>query len=169
MSKFIKIAIFALFTIVLVLPFAVSADRYGIDATATKAGLNKSLSSDSIPALVGRVVQVALSFVGILFFLLTLYAGFNWMLARGNSEAVEKSKTTLEHAVIGLLIVAASYAISSFVFSSLTGGETNSNTTTANSTSDLDVCCIYKDGTKKVVKFPVCNSTGETMSVAPCQ
>jgi hypothetical protein len=72
-----------------------------------------------------------LMFVGTIFFLLVLYAGLTWMTAGGGSEKVMKAKTMLETAVIGLLIVAASYAISTYVFERLTAVPEETATTTA--------------------------------------
>jgi TRAP-type C4-dicarboxylate transport system permease small subunit len=53
------------------------------------------------------------------FFGLTLYAGLRWMTAQGNEEMVTKSKEILKAAIIGLVIVTASYALTKFIFSQL--------------------------------------------------
>ncbi len=112
----------------LLFPVVVLAnDAYGIDATqqATGGALPSTVANEStIPGVIGKVVSVALSFIGIIFFLLILYAGFTWMIARGNAESVTKAKDTMEAAAVGLVLVLAAYAISSFVFTSLgaTGG-----------------------------------------------
>lgn len=101
------------------------ADSYGLDKAAGQAGLKQGIAGGtSVESVVGSVVSVALSMIGIIFFLLILYAGFNWMIARGNTEAVEKSKSIIEGAVIGLIIVMAAYAITNFVFKSLDQGVT---------------------------------------------
>ena len=114
----------------------VYAYDYGIDATqqATKGALPNTIvgvsaGSNVIPELVGRVVQIALSLFGIIFFLIILYAGFNWMTAQGNSEKIDQSKSSLQNAAIGLIVVLGAYAITSFVFSSLssTGGDVSAN------------------------------------------
>ena len=82
----------------------------------------KVVSANAIPELIGSIVGAALSFLGAIFFLLILYAGFLWMTAFGSSEKADKAKSILEHAAVGLVIVLAAYAISRFVFSSLHGG-----------------------------------------------
>ncbi|MFH0891814.1 MAG: hypothetical protein V1867_03470 [Candidatus Falkowbacteria bacterium] len=80
--------------------------------------------SDADPAvLIGKVVQAALSFVGVVFLILMIYAGYTWMLARGNEQQVDKAKNLITAAVIGLIIVLAAYAISYFVLSQI-GAET---------------------------------------------
>jgi hypothetical protein len=48
-----------------------------------------------------------------------MYAGYLWMTARGNEQRLEKAKDTLTAAIIGLIIIAAAYAISYFVMSKI--------------------------------------------------
>jgi len=74
-----------------------------------------------ISSMIVRVIQIALDFVGVIFLILMVYAGFLWMMARGNEQRIEKSKTLIEAAVIGLVIVLASYGISVFVIERITG------------------------------------------------
>ncbi len=96
-------------------------DKYGLDKTANKTKLpTLGISKQTPETLANTIVTTVLMFVGTIFFLLVLYAGLSWMTAGGSSEKVNKAKMMLETAVIGLLIVAASYAISIFVFERLT-------------------------------------------------
>jgi len=80
--------------------------------------------SDADPAvLIGKIVQAALSFLGIIFFILMIYGGYLWMLARGNEQQVDKAKNLITAAIIGLIIVLSAYAISYFILSEI-GAET---------------------------------------------
>lgn len=74
----------------------------------------------NVPQAIGRIVGAVLAFVGTLFFILIIYSGFTWMLARGNESEVQKAKDMLESAVIGLIIVLAAYAITTYVGTSIT-------------------------------------------------
>lgn len=133
MTAFKKIFLI-LAAIGVILPsFAFAA--FGLEGASQGTGLIKAGQTvdakTEIPNLIGNIVAVALSFVGAIFFLLILYAGFLWMTAFGSSEKVDKAKDILQHAMAGLLIVLAAYAISKFVFSALTsatGGSSNSTT-----------------------------------------
>ncbi len=87
----------------------------GLDATASATGLKKG----DIPGLVGIIIKALLGLVGIIFFGLLLYGGFIWMKARGNEKEVEKAKGVITDAIIGIVIVAAAYAISSFIIQTL--------------------------------------------------
>ena len=81
------------------------------------AGFDTNLETPE--PFISVIIKTALSFLGVLFLILMIYGGFLWMTARGNEEQVTKSKNLIIAAVIGLVIVLASYAISSFVVSSL--------------------------------------------------
>jgi hypothetical protein len=92
----------------------------GLDATAGKIDAYKSQVSDTsarttILNRVGGIVGLILSFVGVIFLVLTVYAGLMWMTAQGNSAKVEKAKDLLINAVIGLIIVSAAYSLTLFV------------------------------------------------------
>jgi len=69
-----------------------------------------------ISNIVGAGVEAVLALIGVVFLILMIYAGYNWMTARGEEEKVEKAKDTITRAFIGLIIVVGAYAIWSFVF-----------------------------------------------------
>lgn len=98
----------------------VLADNYGLRATA---GAAKLISSRSVPEIAGQIIGAALSLVGVLFFILMIYSGITWMVARGNEEQSKQALRTIIAAIIGLIIVLSSYAITTFVFESIYGGE----------------------------------------------
>ena len=62
-----------------------------------------------------RIINYLLSFVGLIFFLLLIYAGYLWMDARGNNEQVEKAKKMTREVVIGLIIIILARLITEFV------------------------------------------------------
>lgn len=93
----------------------------GPTAAASKAG-NENLKSklpSTLPDIIGQAIGAVLAFVGVIFFILTLYGGFTWMLAHGKEEYTRKAKDTIFGAAIGLLIVLGSYAITQFVIEAL--------------------------------------------------
>lgn len=118
-----KIILASFFSVMLLTPALVFADSFGIDEAAKTGGLKEvSLSQKSVPEVIGDIVGVVLSLLGVVFFLLILYAGIMWMTAFGVAEKAEKSKEILIQASVGLIIVLSAYAISSFVFSRLGAG-----------------------------------------------
>lgn len=88
----------------------------GLNNTANRAGYPEKLNTTP-ENLVVQGINLVLSFVGVLFLILTIVSGFRWMTARGNETEVEKAKTTLTRSVIGLIIVFGAYAISYFIVS----------------------------------------------------
>lgn len=124
MKRFANIFLF-LAIIGMAVPFFVFAQGYGLpDAAAGTQliGANSGVNATkALPELIGTVVGTVLSFVGVIFFLLILYAGIMWMTAFGNDQKVEKSKEIIISAAIGLVIVLAAYAISRFIFGALAG------------------------------------------------
>jgi len=69
--------------------------------------------------IVGSIIQVALSLVGVIFLALMVYGGYLWMTDRGNSSQVEKAKGLISAAIIGLIIVLGAYAITYFVVNTI--------------------------------------------------
>lgn len=92
-----------------------AAQTIGGKAGYTTAGVNDLTLSQQV----GKIISVALSFVGTLFFALTVYAGFLWMTASGNEEQVAKAQNIIKMAVIGMIITLAAYGITKFTVSSV--------------------------------------------------
>ncbi len=88
--------------------------QFGLDDTA---GEVDGIGDVELPVLIGRIINVALGLVGTIFFILTVYAGFLWMTARGNDAQVKTAKGVLSSAILGLIIVGLAYAITSFIVS----------------------------------------------------
>jgi membrane-anchored protein YejM (alkaline phosphatase superfamily) len=93
-----------------------ASGNYGLNDTANAARLTVTETPTEIA---GRIIGAALSLVGVLFFILMLYAGIEWMVARGNTEQSQRALRTIIAAIIGLVIILASYAITSFIFESV--------------------------------------------------
>ncbi|MFA4831110.1 MAG: hypothetical protein WC862_03535 [Patescibacteria group bacterium] len=111
-----------IFSFVFFVPLtATFAGDYGLSETATAAGLIPKYQG-SMMVLAGNVIGAGLSMIGVLFFVLMVYAGILWMTARGNEEHTKKALNTIIAASIGMVIVLASYAITSFVLKSVEGG-----------------------------------------------
>lgn len=113
--------IIAALLLLVVLPSVAFADTAILNSleTAGTAGFGAGATSRTLPEIIGNVIKVFLSIVGVIFLVLMVYAGYLWMTAQGEEAKVEKSKDTIKAAVIGLIIVVAAYAITNFVVSGL--------------------------------------------------
>lgn len=78
------------------------------------------IKKGDINVLIGQIIQGVLSFLGVIFVVLIIYAGFMWMTAGGDSSKVQKAKDIIVRAIVGLIIVMSSYAITFTIISELT-------------------------------------------------
>ncbi len=83
--------------------------------TGEQGALLPAYAEGDVAIIVGRIINVFLSVLGLIFLILTVYAGYLWMTARGNEEIVKKAKETLTNSVIGLILVLVAYSIARFV------------------------------------------------------
>lgn len=72
-------------------------------------------SDEDIGTVSGRVINTALTLVGIIFLLLMVYAGYLWMTAQGEDAQIKKATDIIKGTVIGLVLVLSAYAITIFV------------------------------------------------------
>lgn len=68
-----------------------------------------------IAQLIGLILNYILGLLGVVFMLLMIYAGFEWLTARGNEQQVEKAKDILKSSITGLIIVVIAYAITAAI------------------------------------------------------
>lgn len=99
---------------------AAHAQNLGSGILDEVAGQANIKSETSLPLLVGNLVRIFIGMLGIVFLVLTVYAGFLYLTARGDSDKVEHAKETLSRGVIGLIIISAAYAIATFVINAAT-------------------------------------------------
>jgi len=65
--------------------------------------------------IIGRIINIVLGLLGVIFLGLTVFAGFQYMTAAGNEEQAKKAMALLKNAVIGLVIVLVSWALTLFI------------------------------------------------------
>lgn len=91
----------------------------GLDATAKQGyGVEDTQTlypATGLPGIIGKIVGVGLSFLGVIFFVILVYAGIGWMLAMGKEEKINEAKDTIVAAVLGLIVVLSAYAITALV------------------------------------------------------
>ena len=90
-----------------------------LDDTATEVYGSTTADSGDLTYVVGSIISVALSVLGIVLLIFMLYGGFLWMTAGGDAEQVKKAKTIMINSVVGLIILLAAYAISAYVITIL--------------------------------------------------
>ena len=127
-SKYRKIFFSSLLTVLLFLIMAQAVLAItgannagaGLDETARRGyGLSSDQliaeSNSDIPTIIGKIVGAGLALLGVVFFLLILYAGLSWILSMGNEEKITQSKDMIIAAVLGLIVVLGAYAITALL------------------------------------------------------
>lgn len=86
------------------------------------AGYASDTDESTLLEIIGTGISVGLGLLGVIFIILILLAGYNWMTAAGDEEKITKAGKTIRSAIIGLLIIVAAFAIWMFVSQIIIGG-----------------------------------------------
>lgn len=132
LKNFKPVVILFLLTFIMVLPYFVFAQGTKtldtdpsfnpinmLENVGSTQGPYAAADENSLPRILGLVINGALSLLGIVFIVLMILAGYNWMMASGNEQKVDDAKSTIKRAIIGLVIVLGSWAIWNFLLSNL--------------------------------------------------
>ncbi len=66
---------------------------------------------ENLGVLMTSIINLALAAGGLVFFLMLIWGGIRYMLSRGDDKQITEARQTLTNAVIGLLIIIASFGI----------------------------------------------------------
>ncbi len=114
MRKYIALAVIGLLLSPTLTFGQLDPSETGLESTGEEA---YGTLDQSIGQWVGsKIITPALALVGVIFLVLMVYAGFLWMTAGGKSDQVQKAKDLMIRAIIGVIIISAAYAITTFVF-----------------------------------------------------
>lgn len=124
MSHFKKLkAIVFLFIVQLITtPMVLGAgiSTKGLDEQDAALMGSSSLAGNSdLATIISILIKSVLGFLGVVFLVLTILAGFKWMTSAGNEEDIKKAQSSLKNSIIGLIIVLTAYAITYSVFNYL--------------------------------------------------
>ncbi len=73
-----------------------------------------------LPELVGGILNGLFAALGVVFLVLIVYGGMQWLLSEGQEKKVKEARGFIFHSVIGLVLVLAAFAITNFVIQKLT-------------------------------------------------
>jgi amino acid transporter len=90
-----------------------------LETVGTGDGAYAVATETTFSSIIGQAVNILLSFLGIIFIVLIIIAGFQWMTASGNEEQIANAKKNISNATIGLIIVVSAYAVWAFISSQL--------------------------------------------------
>ncbi|MCK5320343.1 hypothetical protein KAJ61_03065 [Candidatus Parcubacteria bacterium] len=126
-KSFLLIVFLLLFAIpALAGPISDTDDVVGEKSMLGKFSQSAGFVTDDTGTQLGKVIALVikgfLSLLGIIFIILIILSGFNWMTSEGDEQKITKAKETIRTAIIGLFIIIAAYSITYFVFNALPFG-----------------------------------------------
>ncbi|PIR02878.1 MAG: hypothetical protein COV60_03295 [Candidatus Magasanikbacteria bacterium CG11_big_fil_rev_8_21_14_0_20_43_7] len=86
-----------------------------INTQVKTAGNAAGLEKRDVAEYIGSGVQIVLGFIGTLFLVLIVFAGYVRLTSHGEEDRVKKSTSTAISALLGLVIVLLAYGITRFV------------------------------------------------------
>ena len=118
-----------IFTLFLLLSsfYLISVNAAGVDDTVDAAiGNLKGVAQESgvvqntntapsTAQIIGKIINVTLGILGLIFFILVVYGGITWMTAGGNEEKASKAVKILTRSTIGIIIVIVAYLITNVI------------------------------------------------------
>ena len=172
-KKIFNLIILPLFTLTFLALFFVTpevvnaqGDSYGVNDEAMD---EMQLDSDLQPreSLVG-IINIALSFLGLIAVIIVIYGGFVWMTSGGNEEKINNAKKILKNGLIGLVIILLSWGIATWVLAQFSGDGELGQTCTPGEVESVLVCNPDIDG-NPCYRTRTCDSSGNWGNwVDPC-
>jgi len=114
--SFVFLTLFAFLAASSALP--VRADDSLVGSQVGLEDIGRTTFGDATPTdirlTMARVINVVLGFIGIVFLVLTVMGGFQYMTSAGNEEKTSEALAMIRSAVIGLVIVMAAWALTRY-------------------------------------------------------
>jgi hypothetical protein len=85
----------------------------GMGNIAQKFGENRNPTD--IRTVTVNIIKIFLTFMGLIFLIMIIFAGFRWMTAAGNEQRVDDAKSQIKAATIGMVIVLSAFLITNFI------------------------------------------------------
>lgn len=96
--------------------FAFASDTLGLGKA------NVGLSTNSLESMIATIVKTGLTLVGALALAMLVYGGFLYITAAGDTKQIDKAKTVIIYAIIGIIVIGLAYSVVAFVIGAFGGG-----------------------------------------------
>ncbi len=73
------------------------------------------LETNNMAILTAQIISIILSFVGLLFLVMIVISGIQWMTAGGDEEKITNSKVRIKNSIIGVAIIFSAWVIVLFL------------------------------------------------------
>jgi hypothetical protein len=84
-------------------------------ASNAAGSCSTNANQNTLPTIVGKVIQIFSWVVGAVSVIMLIYGGFKYITSGGDAGGVTAAKNTILYAIVGLVIVALSQVIVNFV------------------------------------------------------
>jgi len=91
--------------------------NYGLDNAGLKAGT--LFGQADIPTVIANVIQIIMGLSATVMLVVILYAGFSYLISRGDSTKTKKSLDLIKSAAIGIIIIVTAYSLSQFIINNI--------------------------------------------------
>lgn len=106
---------------VLSVPLVALADTAAGGTSGTTTQLENPLGKTvSVQSVIGNVIRAGFGVIGSIALLMFMYGGFTWLTSGGKAEKIEHGRDTMVWAALGIAVIFAGYAITTFVINALT-------------------------------------------------
>ncbi len=143
---FIGLAIAMLAKVILGAIHAALGESFG----QTSCAVEECISGDD---LVKSAIDWFIGMSGLVAVIFIVVGGVGYMTSRGDPTKLQKAKSTLIYALIGLLIVALSRVLTTFIFNIIVGNDQNSATTSLIVANNSDEPNTIKKDDKVVTRI----------------
>ena len=109
-----KLVIFAMLAFLLTPAIALAGPDFGFNYAA-----NLELGNADPRDAAVSLIQVIMTFLGIIAVVVILIGGFKWMTAGGNEDQVAQARKLIIAGVVGLIIILSAWAITAFVINQM--------------------------------------------------
>ncbi len=89
---------------------------------SVEAGGYEVATIQGLQCLIGNILQVAVTVVGLAGFIMLLFGAFKYQLSGGDSKATQEARSTLTFAIVGIVVVLSAYIVLNLI-ASFTGVE----------------------------------------------
>jgi len=134
LKKFTYISTALIFSMVLFLLPAAAATQdeykpaegfYGLDKTAEQAtittiGTNVTAET-TLQAMIGQIINYIFGLMGVIFLIIVLVGGYQWMTAGGDEAKIGKAKGWIVGGVNGMIVMFLAYALVYVMLTALKG------------------------------------------------
>lgn len=87
-----------------------------VNQVAIYAGYDQNQKNpNAIPLFVGKIINIALGFTGLIFLIFSVYSAIQWMTAGGKADRVSKARSRLIQSAIGMAITSVAYLAASLI------------------------------------------------------